>query len=74
MRPPLSEIEPETLGVSAGAALAFDRAHAGAMQFVEMRPWIPSIGVTYHLGADGLSFPLVMFEPLMIRTPRLRRL
>jgi NADH-quinone oxidoreductase subunit M len=54
-----------TFGVSVGAALAFDRAHAGTMQFVEHRPWIPSIGVTYHLGADGLSLPLVVLTTLL---------
>ncbi len=54
-----------TFGVSAVAGLAFDRAHAGAMQFVEVRPWIPSIGVTYHLGADGLSLPLVILTTLL---------
>ena len=54
-----------TFGASIGAGLAFDRAHAGAMQFVETRPWIPSIGVTYHLGADGLSLPLVLLTTLL---------
>ena len=54
-----------TFGVSIGAGLAFDRGHAGAMQFVELRPWIPSIGVTYHLGADGLSLPLVILTTLL---------
>jgi len=54
-----------TFGASIGAGLAFDRAHAGAMQFVEVRPWIPSIGVTYHLGADGLSLPLVLLTTLL---------
>jgi NADH-quinone oxidoreductase subunit M len=54
-----------TFGVSVGAGLAFDRAHAGVMQFVEVRPWIPAIGVTYHLGVDGLSLPLVILTTLL---------
>ena len=54
-----------TFGVSVGALLAFDRSHAGVMQFVEQRPWIPSIGATYHLGADGLSLPLVVLTTLL---------
>jgi len=54
-----------TFGVSVGAGLAFDRAHAGAMQFVEVRTWIPSVGITYHLGADGLSLPLVILTTLL---------
>jgi NADH-quinone oxidoreductase subunit M len=54
-----------TFGVSVGASLAFDRAHAGVMQFVEIRNWIPSIGVTYHLGVDGLSLALVVLTTLL---------
>jgi NADH-quinone oxidoreductase subunit M len=54
-----------TFGVSVGAALAFDWPRAGAMQFVEIRPWIPAFGVTYHLGADGLSLPLVLLTTLL---------
>jgi NADH-quinone oxidoreductase subunit M len=54
-----------TFGVSVGAGLAFDRTHAGAMQFVEIRNWIPSIGVTYHLGVDGLSLPLIILTTLL---------
>jgi NADH-quinone oxidoreductase subunit M len=30
------------------------------MQFVEMRNWIPSFGVFYHLGVDGLSMWFVL--------------
>lgn len=30
----------------------------GAMQFVERASWIPSLGITYHTGLDGLSMPL----------------
>ena len=54
-----------TFGVSLGAGLAFDRGHAGTMQFIEVREWIPSIGVTYHLGVDGLSLPLVVLTTLL---------
>jgi len=32
----------------------FDTATA-AMQFVELRPWIPQFNVNYHLGVDGIS-------------------
>jgi len=37
----------------------FDRGTA-AMQFVEMRPWIPALSVNYHLGVDGLSVWLIL--------------
>ncbi|NET57910.1 MAG: NADH-quinone oxidoreductase subunit M [Symploca sp. SIO2E6] len=36
----------------------FDLTNPG-MQFTESLPWIPQIGLTYKLGVDGLSFPLL---------------
>jgi NAD(P)H-quinone oxidoreductase subunit 4 len=36
----------------------FDITNPG-MQFQEYLPWIPQIGLTYKLGIDGLSFPLL---------------
>ncbi len=36
-----------------------------AMQFVEQRPWMPVIGMTYHVGMDGLSLPLVLLTALL---------
>ena len=53
------------LAVSVWAGAAFDRSHAGTMQFVERMPWIPTIGITYHLGVDGLSLPLVILTTLL---------
>lgn len=37
----------------------------GGMQFQELFPWIPSIGVNYHLGVDGLSLPLIVLTALL---------
>jgi NADH-quinone oxidoreductase subunit M len=53
------------LAVAVWAGAVFDWARAGAFQFVERAPWIPSIGVTYHLGVDGLSLPLVILTALL---------
>jgi NAD(P)H-quinone oxidoreductase subunit 4 len=36
-----------------------------AMQFQESLPWIPQIGLTYKLGVDGLSFPLLALSSLL---------
>lgn len=36
----------------------FDGSSA-AMQLVEQMPWVPSLGLQYHLGVDGLSMALV---------------
>ena len=30
------------------------------MQFVELAPWIPAFGISYHLGIDGISMPLIL--------------
>src|SRR5262245_57394747 len=38
---------------------AFDRAKAG-YQFVERASWIPSLGVDYHFGIDGISLVLIL--------------
>jgi NADH-quinone oxidoreductase subunit M len=34
--------------------------HTAAMQFVELRDWIPAFNVHYHLGVDGISLLLVL--------------
>ena len=34
-------------------------------QFSEFFPWIDSLGLTYHLGIDGLSLPLVVLNSLL---------
>jgi len=30
------------------------------MQFVELKPWIETFNVNYHLGIDGISMPLIL--------------
>jgi NAD(P)H-quinone oxidoreductase subunit 4 len=42
----------------------FDFQHEG-FQFAEDIPWIEWIGLNYHLGIDGLSFPLVLLNSLL---------
>src|SRR5262245_58920622 len=34
--------------------------NAQGLQFVERYPWIPSIGVEYHIGIDGISLLLII--------------
>lgn len=41
--------------------LAFDPALPG-MQLQETVPWLPSLGLDYRLGIDGLSLPLVLIN------------
>ena len=44
---------------------AYDQA-AGGMQFQEQMRWIPSLGISYHVGADGLSLPLLLLTGVVI--------
>src|SRR6266496_1617563 len=42
----------------------FERGHEG-YQFVEKVSWIPSLGVDYHFGIDGISLVLILLTTLM---------
>jgi NADH-quinone oxidoreductase subunit M len=42
----------------------FDRAAAG-FQFLERKPWIPGIGVSYYFGVDGISTLLILLTTLL---------
>ncbi len=39
-----------------------------AMQFVELKPWIPRFNVNYHLGVDGISMPFVILNSFITVT------
>lgn len=45
-------------------ALRFDALDTSA-QFQELLPWIESLGLTYQLGVDGLSLPLIIINGLL---------
>jgi NADH-quinone oxidoreductase subunit M len=58
--------------LATGAALVVSMSVLGAfqpglagMQFEEKLPWIPQIAVSYHVGIDGLSLPLVLLTTLL---------
>jgi NADH-quinone oxidoreductase subunit M len=53
-----------TLGV-AGVMLSLFRSGTAEMQFVEQAPWFPGLGISYHLGADGISLLLVALTALL---------
>jgi NADH-quinone oxidoreductase subunit M len=38
---------------------------SGGMQFTERVPWIPQAGISYHVGVDGLSLPLVAMSAVL---------
>lgn len=43
---------------------AYDQAQGG-MQFVESIPWVRDLGVSYALGVDGISLPLLLLTNLI---------
>lgn len=50
--------------VSAALLFAYDRT-AGGIQFEIEAPWIPVLNSNFHLGADGLSMPLIFLTTLL---------
>ncbi len=54
-----------TFIVSASTFARFD-PHTAALQFVERATWIPSAGISYHVGVDGISLPLVMLTTIIL--------
>ncbi len=61
-----------TFALSVWLFFAFDPTQAG-MQFTEERSWIPEIGISYHLGVDGISLVLILLTtflvPLLLLAP-----
>ena len=59
-------------GVAAVAVVAvlwlrFDPAAPG-YQFVERLPWVPSLGIEWHHGVDGLNLPLLALTAIVFLT------
>jgi NADH-quinone oxidoreductase subunit M len=58
------------LGVSGGVfllslVLVRDFRADPGMQFEAMRPWLPSVGISYHVGVDGISMWLVVLTTFL---------
>jgi NADH-quinone oxidoreductase subunit M len=55
------------LALVAGVAILarFDYDAGGAMQFEARSDWIPSVGVGFHLGLDGIALPLLVLSLLL---------
>ena len=43
----------------------YDKAAAG-YQFIERIPWVPQLGISYHVGVDGFSLPMVILGALVV--------
>ena len=46
---------------------SYDKIAAG-YQFIEKHNWMPSLGIGYHVGVDGLSAPLVLLTGIVMVT------
>ncbi len=56
-----------TFALSVWVYFSYDTAAAG-YQFIEKYPWLPALGISYHVGVDGISAPLVMLTGLVMFT------
>ncbi len=52
------------LALSTLAWFVFDKTAPG-MQFEERAEWIPILGASYHMGADGISMPMIWLTALV---------
>ena len=39
---------------------------AGGYQFLEQLPWVPALGISYHVGVDGISTPLMLMAGVVV--------
>jgi NADH-quinone oxidoreductase subunit M len=46
---------------------SYDQA-VGGYQFIEKYTWLPSLGISYHVGVDGISAPLVLLTGIVMFT------
>ena len=58
-----------TFLVSLPLYTGFD-ARVADYQFQERRPWMPSLGITYHVGIDGISLLLVLLTTFLMMGKR----
>ena len=54
-----------TFAVSLVLWFGFDPGNPG-FQFEERAEWLPEIGISYHMGVDGISMPFVLLSTLLI--------
>ncbi len=54
-----------TLALSVWAYFAYN-IPAGGYQLVEKIPWLPALGISYYLGMDGISAPLVLLGGVVL--------
>jgi NADH-quinone oxidoreductase subunit M len=55
-----------TLAAAAALAAAFDRTGADRVQLETDVPWVPPLGLRFHLGVDGVSLPFLLLTALLV--------
>lgn len=55
-----------TLALTVLMALQFDATSAEPFQFVESHPWIPTFGISYSVGVDGIALVLVALAATLV--------
>ncbi len=56
-----------TLPVALWLCAKYDQ-QAGGFQFRQSIPWVPSLGISYHVAADGTSLALILLTAIIITT------
>jgi len=56
------------LGLSLSAYFGYDQSAGGGFQYVLKQPWIPEMGISFHVGANGISLPLVLLTGFIMFT------
>ncbi len=56
-----------TFLLSVWAYFSYDKA-LGGYQFVEKYTWIKALGISYHVGVDGMNLPLVLLTGVVMFT------
>ena len=44
------------------------QSDVGGYQFIEKAPWVPALGISYYVGVDGISLPLVLLSGIVLFT------
>jgi NADH-quinone oxidoreductase subunit M len=55
-----------TLALTVAAAVTFDVGRAGEYQFTETYRWIPQLGVSYAVGADGIAILMIGLATVLV--------
>ncbi|MBK9738176.1 MAG: NADH-quinone oxidoreductase subunit M [Actinobacteria bacterium] len=55
-----------TLGLTVAMALQFQGDSSEPFQFVESHPWIPTFGISYSVGVDGIGLVLVALATTLV--------